>query len=171
MSVVTFGPAEFEAVLHADWPTVRSIGVRKGEHVWVIPVVPDATIGVIVRSSIRADGVAADVGRDSIRAWLGHVPDGAPWAPKMLGRWTTRKPGWPARVHRVIGELITLAGAIRPCPACGAWMKIIGKAGSLRLRCEARAEGFLDFDGLGRPMEIPGVPCWLVEPIQAAWDG
>lgn len=124
MSVETFGPVEFEAALHTVAPTARCVGLWKDEYVWVIPVVPDATIGVIMRSSIRADGASANAGADSIRAWLGRIPDGAPWAPKVHTRWTTRKTGWPARLHRVIEELLALAAHIRPCPACGAWMKL-----------------------------------------------
>jgi hypothetical protein len=138
--------------------------VWKGEYVWVIPVVPDDTIGVIMRSSIRADGASADAGADSIRAWLGRIPDGAPWAPKVHTRWTTRKTGWRARLHRVIAELLALAAHIRRCPACGAWMKLT-PCGT-RLRCDARTEGFLDFGANGQVLEIPGVKCGQEIPVE-----
>jgi hypothetical protein len=164
MSIDVFGVDRFDAALQT-FPTAQCIGVRKGEYVWVIPVVPDATIGVIIRSSIREDGVSAGAGADSIRAWIGRIPDGAPWAPKVFGRWTTRTPGWESRLRRVIEELIALGGYIRPCPACGAWMKLSGKPGALRLWCDARREGFLDFNGNGTPMEIPGERCGHQEPV------
>jgi hypothetical protein len=168
MSIDVFGVERFGAALKT-FPTAQCIGVRKGEYVWVIPVVADATIGVIIRSSIREDGVSAGAGADSIRAWIGRIPDGAPWAPKVLGRWTTRTSGWESRLRGVIEELIRLAGAIRPCPMCGAWMKLSrrdGSAGALSLWCDARTEGFLDFNGNGTPMEILGERCGHEEPVQ-----
>jgi hypothetical protein len=162
--IETFGIDAFAAAL-VDFPTARCIGLRKGEYVWVIPVVPDGAVGIHIRSTIRADGMSADAGADSIRAWIGRIPDGAPWAPKGNERWTTRKHGWDARLCRVIEELLVLARYIRPCPACEVWMKLregpatVESPSGLMLHCDARAEGTVYFDAAGVPMEIPGSKC------------
>jgi hypothetical protein len=165
MSIDVFGVERFDAALEV-FPTAKCIGQYKGEYVWVVPVVSDRTIGVIVRSTIREDGVSAGSGEDSIRAWIGRIPDGAPWAPKVFGRWTTRTPGWESRLRQVIEELISLSRAIRACPRCGAWLKLSSKGGVLQLRCDGRMAGFLDFTDAGVPLEIPGERCGHEEPIR-----
>jgi hypothetical protein len=66
----------------------------------------------------------------------------------------------------VIEELITLAGAIRACPRCGAWLKIHGKGEALQLQCTGRLEGFLDFTDAGVPLVIPGERCGYEEPVR-----
>jgi hypothetical protein len=164
--ITSFVPAEFEAVLHAEWPSARCVGIQRGEYVWVVPVVPDETIGIIIRSTIREDGVSAPAGADSIRCWIGSFPDGEPWAPKLSVRWATRRAGWESRLRGVIEELIALAGYIRPCPECGVWMKLGRPHGTLQLRCDARAEGMRWFDGTGCPIEIPGERCRHTEPVE-----
>jgi len=173
--VEIFTAAEFDMVMREIAPTdARCIGVQKGEYVWVIPVlgVGADTIGVFVRSSIRADGASAEAGADSIRAWLGHIPDGEPYAPKVLGRWTTRRKGWQIRLRRVVKELVLLARHIRPCPTCGMWMKLRAPGGSGSsagtrpyLYCDAVGSGMLDFTDDGVELVIPGLPCGTTLPI------
>jgi hypothetical protein len=168
--VETFSVTDFEAALHDAFPRARCLGLRQKEYVWVVPVVADATVGVIVRSSIREDGVSAPAGADSIRAWIGRIPDGEPWAPKLDARWVTRRAGWGGRLHRTIADLVVLAGAIRPCPACGAWMKLGREDGKLQLRCDARGAGKLWFDGAGFPMRIIGQQCGTSLPVADGGD-
>jgi hypothetical protein len=158
-TVETFTTADFEAALREPFPSARCLGLLRGEYVWFIPVVPDDSIGVLIRSSIREDAASATAGADSIRAWIGRIPDGIPWAPKADVRWTTRRPGWPSRLRDVIEELLALAARIRPCPACGAWMKLGRRNDRLQLSCDARGECQLRFDEKGCPIGIPGTRC------------
>jgi hypothetical protein len=157
--IETFTVAEFESALRENFPAARHLGMRQGEYVWAIPVVLDETIGVIVRSSIRADGTSAPAGADSIRAWIGSIPDGKPWAPRADTRWTTRRPGWQRRLRKVIEELLALVRHIRQCPTCGAWMKLGRRNGALQLLCDFRTEGETWFDDAGRTLGIPGRRC------------
>lgn len=76
MPIDYFTKEEFEKALpkHKDtgvglW---SPLGLDKGEWTYAVPVKrkDGAPITIMIRSSVRADGVAASTGKDSIRMWL-----------------------------------------------------------------------------------------------------
>lgn len=118
-----FTRAEFEAALpkikNTSQPLWSLIGLIDGEHCYAVPVRPGVII--FVRSSIRSDGLAADVAADSIRCWLASGPDGKALSSKNA-RWITRVNGWEARLTSTLRVLWRLGSKLEICPTCGDMM-------------------------------------------------
>lgn len=119
MTTDRFTQTEFEAALPAVPFTTQWV---KGELVYYLPVYfvrPDGNLPtnkrIVVRSSIDHSGRAADTGNDSIRHWVEyHFENGLPsglWKPLSKGgkAWTTRVPGWGARLTEALRELWQIA--------------------------------------------------------------
>lgn len=75
MSIDQFTQEAFEAALPVDAdgaPLWESLGLQSGEYMYAVPVIraDGRQVRIVIRSSVGPDGVAADTGEDSIRAWL-----------------------------------------------------------------------------------------------------
>lgn len=109
-----FSREQFEATLPKGlWTYAGFVG---GEHVYMIRPYANKELGILVRSSIGADGTSKAAGQDSIRAFIVDPVTLRP-ASNKAQKWTTRVPGWPTRL---IALLRRLANQIRwsgPC-AC-----------------------------------------------------
>lgn len=114
MTIDTFTREDFEASLPTGF---RALGLVDGEVTYRL-----ATRGAVeieVRSSIRADGMSAGSGEDSIRAWLVASATSKPLGSKV-SRWTTRLPGWQARLSAVLHTLMDWRERSGDCPTCQA---------------------------------------------------
>jgi hypothetical protein len=113
-----FDRKTFEAALPKAGPhnpLWLALGLRGGEHCYLIAVRPGVLI--YVRSSVRADDLAADTAADSIRCWLAADDTGRPLGSKD-SRWISRVPGWQARLTETLRKLWKLGHQSRPCPNC-----------------------------------------------------
>jgi len=112
MTTERFTQEQFEAALpkqidfYSEW--------QKGELVYILPVFGNS-IGqtnkrIVIRSSIRRDGLAADTDKDSIRHWVEYEYKDK-WHPltKASKAYTTRVPGWEKRLTTVLKELWLIA--------------------------------------------------------------
>lgn len=112
--IETFTREQFEGALpvHKDTgePLWKYAGLVQGEHVYRIAI-PDTNKRIVIRSSVRRNGVSAGTGDDSIRLWVEyHYRKIDKWLPLgKLDAWTTRKPGWQDRVTGKLRELWRLA--------------------------------------------------------------
>jgi hypothetical protein len=120
MTVDTFSRDQFEAALprHKDtgdklW---EYVGLKDGEHCYWMQV--DPVVAIFIRSSIRSNGVSAKAGEDSIRAWL-VVMEGLKPLGSKVSQYTTRVPGWQARLTEVLRTLYSWRKKAGNCPACG----------------------------------------------------
>lgn len=114
MATVRFSKAQFEAVLPKT-VTVISLGLVDGEEAYLIPVTPQASI--MIRSSVRVDGYAAESGADSIRCWIVDPSALTPVGSKVQS-YVTRVPGWEARLLDILRQNWKLAVKVRSC-SCG----------------------------------------------------
>jgi hypothetical protein len=108
--IETFTKDDFEAYLSAYSP-YQPLGFVDGEYTYELPL--DNQTSIIIRSSIKSGNLSADVGKDSIRAWL--VAGDKPLGTKTK---THRQPGWEDRLTSKINQLIlwrTLAGDCKEC--------------------------------------------------------
>ena len=115
-----FSVPEFELALPAAagqalW---QPLGLVGGEHCYVVPVKPGVLI--FVRSSVKADGWAAETAQDSIRCWLASDDKGTPLGSKDQ-RWIARTSGWRKRLLDTLRALWRLGKQLTPC-SCGAQM-------------------------------------------------
>lgn len=98
----------------AGTPLWKSRGFQYGEHIFTIQVKRE--VFIYVRSSVRANGMSAGEGQDSIRAYL------VDRALQPLGtktqKYVTRKPGWEGRMTNMLRELYRRGKAIKNCPHC-----------------------------------------------------
>lgn len=109
---------QFEAALpraSAANPLWQGAGMVNGEHCYVVPVKPGVLI--FIRSSVRADDLAADAAKDSIRCWLASDAKGTPLSGKAQ-RWITRVNGWDARLLETLRALWRLGRQLEACPRC-----------------------------------------------------
>jgi hypothetical protein len=109
-----FTKEEFETYLQTNHSPFNSLGLVNGEEAYRIPL--DNQTSVTIRSSIKADGLSADVGKDSIRCWLmnGDKPLGS-----KVSKWTTRQPGWQERLSKNIDQLVLWRALAGDCKECG----------------------------------------------------
>ena len=111
-----FDAARFEAALPAGhW---RFFGIVDGERCYGVDVKPGVLI--YVRSTIQADGLAADTAKDSIRCWLADVK-GASLSSKN-SRWISRVSGWERRLTGTLRVLWYYGHQLQPCNWCGRMM-------------------------------------------------
>ena len=94
MAIDRFSREQFESALPRDKqtgnPLWRSMGNISGEFEYALSVKPG--IDILVRSSVRPDGRAAEAAKDSIRAWIVDAENHAPLGSKLQA-WITRVPG------------------------------------------------------------------------------
>lgn len=124
MPVEIFNQAQFEEVLPKHKTTGAPLWVRhgfvEGELEYYMPI--DTATGIIIRSSIGRNGLSAETGQDSIRAWLTDKY-GTPLGSKV-SRWTTRIEGWDKRLCDVLRTLWGWRKQAGNCPNCGAPKRI-----------------------------------------------
>jgi hypothetical protein len=119
--VESFTRAQFEASLPHNKvtgaPLWLSLGVVSGEYVYLVPV-SDAC-AIMIRSSVREDGMSAGKGEDSIRLWLVEPGTHKPLSSK-ISRWIARTGNWRARLTEQARTLYALGRKLGPCPKCKA---------------------------------------------------
>lgn len=112
--IETFTREQFEQALPAHKetgePLWKHAGLVQGEHVYRI-LIPDTNKRIMIRSSVKGNGISASIGEDSIRLWVEyHYRKIDRWfALGKLDAWTTRKPGWQDRMTGKLRELWRLA--------------------------------------------------------------
>jgi hypothetical protein len=141
--------AEFEASLPkhklTGEPLSTPLGLISREFCYLLPIA-ETGAGILIRSSVGQDGVCAETGEDSIRAYLVRTSDLSPLGPK-LQRWVTRVPGWDRRLQNILRDLYKLGLHVQPCKRCGIMRGIVkikkGKnSGRFALACRACPESF-----------------------------
>lgn len=108
-----FTKEDFENYLSSNHSPFEPLGLIKGEYAYSLLL--DNQVSITVRSSVKENGLSANVGKDSIRVWLvfGNKPLGS-----KISKWTTRQPGWQDRLNENIKQLTlwrTLAGDCKEC--------------------------------------------------------
>lgn len=121
MAIEEFSQAEFAAVLKAiDAGPVEPMGVIEGEYAFNVKPRNGNGLILMVRSTVRADGMSAGVAQDSIRVWPMVALDDATL--ERLGgksiRWIDRRRLWQDRLAASITALSIQARWCRPCPHC-----------------------------------------------------
>ena len=115
-----FDRKRFEDALprHKDTqqPVWRGLGLIGGEYCYTVEIQPGVLI--YIRSSVKADGWAADTAEDSIRCWLTD-PQGRPLASKDQA-YVTRVNGWAGRLTDLLRKMWRLGSQLGECPHCGA---------------------------------------------------
>jgi len=121
MTIDRFTKEQFESALpiHKDTnePLWISLSIKNQEYAYLVPINGGA-VAIEVRSSIDRSEIAADTGKDSIRAWLVDTETGRPIGSKV-SRWTTRVPGWENRLTDVLRTLWQWRMRAGDCPECG----------------------------------------------------
>lgn len=126
MTVDVFDQERFERALkdalkdRPDFSQFEIVGYIDGELRYTIPLYyldeVENYITIEINSSIMQDGLSADTGENSIRAWIADG-DGNPLGNKVQ-KWVTRVPGWEARLSAVLNKLIDMGSRIGVCPTC-----------------------------------------------------
>jgi hypothetical protein len=98
-------------------PLWRFVGFVDGECVYTVKIIDNPGVLIYIRSSIRADGLAADSAQDSIRCWLASDNRGTPLGSKD-SRWITRVNGWQMRMTETLRKLWRLGHQLERCPKC-----------------------------------------------------
>lgn len=112
-----FTPEYFDSALPKDKKTggklFHKLGVINGEHCWSMAM-PNPRIRIVIRSSIKPNGLSADVGEDSIRIMLQVVHKNL-WVNIGKGpdAYTTRVPGWEKRLEDKIKTVFYKAKTIK----------------------------------------------------------
>lgn len=123
MSTERFSRQQFEAALPTDKNTNEPLwiynGFDRGEETYVVPIKNGSVkrVAILIRSSIKADGYAADTGEDSIRMWLVNSETEKPLA-KKLDAYTKRTPDWDKRMVEKIRKLYKRGLQMHNCPKC-----------------------------------------------------
>jgi hypothetical protein len=109
-----FTKKDFENFLQSNHSPFQSLGLIDNEETYTLSL--DNQTSITIRSSIKSDGLSADVGKDSIRVWLmnGDKPLGS-----KVSKWTTRQPGWQGRLDENIKQLISWRALAGDCKECG----------------------------------------------------
>ena len=110
----TFTQEQFETALtkilstKGNGPSLIALGLVQGEHCYAVPVA-NTNKRLMIRSSVKSDGLSADTGKDSIRLYVQYHYKST-WRPlAKLDAYTTRVPGWQARMGKKLRELYALA--------------------------------------------------------------
>lgn len=114
MTIETFTKQDFETYLSQSHNPFEALGLVDGEHTYKLPL--DGQSAIMVRSSVKADGQSASIGKDSIRAWLVGNDD-KPLGSKV-SKWTTRQPGWQDRLTETIKTICQWRVTAGDCPEC-----------------------------------------------------
>lgn len=117
MTIETFTKEQFENALSQNY---IYIGLEKGEETYKI--LAGQFCKIVIRSSIKSNGVSASTGKDSIRMWL-NIKRGNSYIP--LGRkpaLTQRIEGWESRMETKLNELIAkgrmITSEVGNCDVC-----------------------------------------------------
>lgn len=114
-----FTKEQFEAALPKHKETgealAESAGLVNGEETYRMTVRDG--VHIMIRSSVRPNGIAAETGKDSIRAWLVNDENG-PLGSKIQSH-VTRVSGWDERLNKILRELWKRGQGIIDCPVCG----------------------------------------------------
>lgn len=122
-----FTKGEFEEALPKHKVTGeelwQELGDISGEYCYLLPV--RAHVAMMIRSSVTTlEGVAAGTALNSIRVWLVDAETLEPLGHKMYKNYTTRVPGWEARLNDLLRDLWPLALRLaKPC-RCGGKLSI-----------------------------------------------
>lgn len=120
MTIDRFTKARFEEVLAQAHPDVRwecegFMGSSiEGEYRYFATI--SGHVWAHVNSSIGADGVAAEIGENSIRVWMTDY-QGNPLGSK-LQRWVTRVLGWEDRLTETLRKVIAIGKVLQYCERC-----------------------------------------------------
>lgn len=133
MPVEIFTRETFEEALplhpQTGEPLWKGIGCVKGEYCYRV-FFGNKYAEIFIRSSVRSDGISAEKGKDSIRAWLVAANatkdrEGFPLPLcKKLQRWVTRQLNWRTHLGNLLKEQSRLGMVVRPCPKCGKPTKV-----------------------------------------------
>ncbi|MHA2045689.1 MAG: hypothetical protein ACW99G_12905 [Candidatus Thorarchaeota archaeon] len=123
MSVEIFTKEEFEAALPRHKETQEPLwtceGVHKGEYVYHVSFNHPQEHAILVRSSVKSDGVSAATGQDSIRLLLISTKQNQLIASK-LSKYVTRVTGWQDRLLEQLRFLARIGMKLNLCD-CGSW--------------------------------------------------
>lgn len=127
MAIVRFSREEFEAALPkakpvGDAPAAplwQSLGLIQGEFCYVLQPFPTIPVALFIRSSVKADGLAAATAKDSIRVGLCEAQAPYQFIGNKPKAYTTRVKGWEERLITLLRKLANAANYARPCPKCG----------------------------------------------------
>lgn len=173
-----FTKEEFECFLPKHKETGQklwtSLGLVQGEYTYLIHV--KAHVYIMVRSSVMADGYAADTADNSIRLWLvdEHCEN---ISFRVAQNYVTRLPGWGTRL-RCLLQLFWKLGvaAAFMCPTCGGRMQVFAGRGPKKGVPMSEQEKAKKLANKGRifmkcPVQPPpGEPLhcfyWLTDPKQ-----
>lgn len=117
-----FRVTDFEKFLSESFPGQwTALGLEMGELCYMIHPshMPNDNLGVHIRSSMSASGVADEAGADSIR--LGFKADGQFM---KYGTYVTRVPGWGNRLDAKIRDMSALRSLSGDCRVCGKPLRI-----------------------------------------------
>jgi hypothetical protein len=114
MPIDRFALEDFERFLEGQKP-YESLGLVGSEYCYRL--ILDGQSAIMLRSSIGANGLAKESGKDSIRLWLVGNDD-KPIGSK-LDSWTTRVSGWQNRLFDKIFELVKRRINAGDCRECG----------------------------------------------------
>jgi hypothetical protein len=112
MAVDFFTKGTFETELHQVKPNAKALGLVQGEEVYACFTAKQ--VRVLVRSSVRGNGVSAGTGQDSIRLII-EVKTGSRWQAVGKGpdAYTTRVTGWEKRLAAKLTETLGKAKRIK----------------------------------------------------------
>jgi DNA helicase-2/ATP-dependent DNA helicase PcrA len=114
MPIDRFALEDFERFLEGQKP-YEPLGLMNGEYCYKL--ILDGQSAIMLRSSIGANGLAKESGKDSIRLWLVGNDD-KPLGSK-IDNWTTRVSGWQNRLFDKIFELVKRRINAGDCQKCG----------------------------------------------------
>jgi len=123
MTVQTFSKQEFEQVLvraarehlsEREGSRISYQGLQFNEHTYAV-LIGESGKAIWVRSSVKASGVSAEAGKDSIRLWISYLNDRREWVPMGKESYTQRTEGWDDRFVEKFGALVATAG-LTPAP-------------------------------------------------------
>ena len=135
MTIERFSKQEFEHALPTNddgeklW---EYVGFEKGEHVYKMQIKNGSVkrVAILIRSSVKADGYAAETGKDSIRLWLVNSKTNDSLG-KKVDAYTTRTSGWQERMQEKLRTLYKRGLQMVNCPKCktGVMLERNGKYG------------------------------------------
>ncbi len=100
-----------------------SLGLVDGEFAYIIPVTPYASI--MVRSSVKANGISASNGKDSIRMWIVDPSSMKPRGSK-IDSYTKRTIKWKTTMLDKLRVMYQLAKKVQPC-SCGKGYVVVNR--------------------------------------------
>lgn len=153
MPIDRFDRARFEAALPVanGSPLWKRAGLQDGELCYCVPITANPGVAIFVRSTMAADGVAADTAEDSIRCWLVSDPDGHVLSAKAA-RWIARTNGWDRRLIETLRLLWRIGAQLGVCKRCGQRLHALrvrkdgpnkGRWFSACMRCSTTGGGFI----------------------------